>query len=259
MLDDITPVVLTYNESANIGRSLEQLTWARRVVVVDSGSADDTCEICRRHPNVTLFSHEFSSHAEQWNWALEHTHLESDWVMALDADYILTPEFVDELRNLDTSGMREAGFSVTFRYCVLGRPLRQSLYPAVIALYRRNCATYFQDGHTQRLALTGLAGHLRTAIMHDDRKPLSSWLAAQDRYAKLECAHLSSAHRGTLSLQDKLRTMIVVTPFLVPLYCLFVRGLVLDGLPGWLYAFQRGIAEAILAIKLIERRLEAKS
>ena len=53
--------------------------------------------------------------------------------------------------------------------------------------------------------------------------------------------------------------MIVVTPFLVPLYCLFVRGFVLDGLPGWLYAFQRGIAEAILAIKLIERRLEAKS
>ena len=62
-----------------------------------------------------------------------------------------------------------------------------------------------------------------------------------------------------VSLHDKLRTMIVVTPFLVPLYCLFVRGLVLDGLPGWLYAFQRGIAEAILAIKLIERRLEAKS
>ncbi len=47
MLADITPVILTYNESANIGRSLERLTWAREVVIVDSGSTDDTLVDCR--------------------------------------------------------------------------------------------------------------------------------------------------------------------------------------------------------------------
>ena len=45
MLDQITPLILTYNEAPNIGRTLEQLTWARDIVVVDSFSTDDTVEI----------------------------------------------------------------------------------------------------------------------------------------------------------------------------------------------------------------------
>ena len=54
MLADITPVILTYNESANIGRSLERLTWAREVVVVDSGSTDDTLAIVARFANARV-------------------------------------------------------------------------------------------------------------------------------------------------------------------------------------------------------------
>jgi len=56
-------------------------------------------------------------------------------------------------------------------------------------------------------------------------------------------------------LQDKVRRSYFLAPFVVPLYCLIVKGLVFDGLPGWIYAFQRGIAETILAVKLIERRI----
>ena len=54
VLADITPVILTYNESANIGRSLERLTWAREVVIVDSGSTDDTLAIAGRFPNARV-------------------------------------------------------------------------------------------------------------------------------------------------------------------------------------------------------------
>jgi glycosyltransferase involved in cell wall biosynthesis len=69
VLADITPVILTYNEAANIGRSLERLTWAREVVVVDSGSTDDTLAIVARFPNARVVKRPFDTHAQQWRFA----------------------------------------------------------------------------------------------------------------------------------------------------------------------------------------------
>ena len=61
MLDQITPVILTYNEAANIGRTLERLAWAREVVVVDSLSTDDTVAIAGRFPNTRVVQRPFDT------------------------------------------------------------------------------------------------------------------------------------------------------------------------------------------------------
>ena len=45
MLDEITPLILTYNEDVNINRTLGQLTWAKQIIVIDSYSTDKTLEI----------------------------------------------------------------------------------------------------------------------------------------------------------------------------------------------------------------------
>ena len=55
MLSRITPVILTLNESANISRVLDGLTWAKDIVIVDSGSQDGTREIAARYPNTRVF------------------------------------------------------------------------------------------------------------------------------------------------------------------------------------------------------------
>jgi len=90
MLGSITPLILTLNEAANIERSLAKLNWARDIVVVDSGSTDGTCEILARHPVVRVFERPFTTHAEQWNFALQQTGLRTEWVLAMDADYVLS-------------------------------------------------------------------------------------------------------------------------------------------------------------------------
>ena len=71
MLEDITPVILTFNEEANIGRTLERLNWARDIVVVDSFSTDATVSIASRNNRVRVFQRVFDSHALQWNFAIE--------------------------------------------------------------------------------------------------------------------------------------------------------------------------------------------
>lgn len=254
MFDQITPLILTWNEEANIGRVLDKLRWAREVVVLDSGSADATQAICKSFSNVRVVVRPFDNHGAQWNYGLKETGIQSEWVLALDADYVLTDALVAEMQELDVVG-GVAGYRMHFRYCIKGYPLSGSLYPPVIGLYRRERAHYVQDGHTQRAVIDGAVGELASRVFHDDRKPLGRWLAAQDRYARLECDLLVKRDWSELRWQDRLRKLMFVTPWLVPIYCLTAGKGFLDGWHGLYYAMQRGVAEAILSLKLLEARL----
>ena len=255
MLDRITPVILTYNEAPNIERTLGALGWARRIVVVDSFSDDSTVELLRAYPAVHVFQRKFDQHARQWNHAIGETGIDSEWILSLDADYVLTPAFVEELRNLQPPE-DIAAYENGFEYCIFGRPLSGSVYPPVTTLFRRGAAEYEQDGHTQRLKVRGNVATLSSRIRHDDRKPIGRWLAAQNRYMELEAEKLVSANGSTLPLQDKVRKLVVVAPFLVFFYTLLARRTILDGRAGLFYTLQRTVAEMILSLHLVRRYLK---
>lgn len=257
MLDRITPLILTHNEAANIRYTLERLRWARDVVVVDSFSEDATVTILAEFPQTRVFQRRFDSHRNQWNYALTQTGITSEWVLALDADYLLTPEIVEEMRQVQPeTGVN--GYRAKFVYCVRGRPLRGCAYPPVTVLYRRQRAVYRQDGHTQRVVIDGNVQELRCFILHDDRKPLSQWLRAQDRYTQLELQQLREAQPFQLSFPDHLRKTRWLFPFVIFFYCFFVKRGMLDGWAGVYYAFQRMLAEILLALYLVEDELKAK-
>lgn len=252
---NITPLVLAFNEAPNIGRCLERLRWAKRVVVLDSGSTDDTVAIARSFPNVEVHHRPFDNHTNQWNHGLGQ--VDTPWVLSLDADYILTDELTAELRDLQP-GEDVAAYFVRFRYCVGGRPLRGSLYPPRAALFRKDRAGYVDDGHTQLLEARGPTAFLRGVILHDDRKPLAEWAANQVRYARLEAGKLMSRPRASLSRNDRIRLTAFLGPALVLPYCLILKGGMLDGWRGLYYAFQRLIAELLLCLFLIEARWGAR-
>jgi len=96
MIEDITPLILTYNEAPNIGRALAQLRWAREIVVVDSFSDDETVAIgesfrmseWRRGVLTTTRAMELGS--------MKRVLPPSG--AGVDADYFVTPELIEELR-----------------------------------------------------------------------------------------------------------------------------------------------------------------
>lgn len=252
MLERITPLILTYNEEPNIERTLSRLAWARDIVVIDSFSTDATLKICQRFPQVRVKQRVFDSHARQWTFGLCESSITTEWVLALDADYVLSDEFVAELVRLTPDAAGVVGYRAGFRYCVWGKPLRGTLYPPVTVLYRRERACYVQDGHTQRVMVEGEVRSLRGWIFHDDRKPLSRWLQGQDRYMQLEVKHIRQTPWKALRNTDRLRRLIVISPFVVFLYCLLIKGGVFDGRAGWYYALQRMLAETMLSLRLLE-------
>ena len=257
MLDQITPLILTYNEAPNIGRTLARLSWARNVVVVDSFSSDDTLAIISRFPNTRVYRREFDTHENQWNFGLKNTGIDSPWVLGLDADYILTPEFVEELRTLQP-GPETQGYRAAFTYCIKERQLRSGIYPPVTVLYRRTAGKYTQDGHTHKLVLDGRIENLRARLLHDDRKPLSRWFEAQARYTRLEALKLTNTAPAELSWKDRIRRWRVVAPPAMVFYCLVWRLGVLDGWAGFYYAGQRALAELMLSLYLFESGPKSK-
>jgi glycosyltransferase involved in cell wall biosynthesis len=252
VLADITPVVLTFNEAPNIGRTLERLTWAREVVVVDSGSTDATLDIIGRYANTRVMTRPFDNHAEQWRFAIQQTAITSDWILRLDADYVLEPDLRDEIAALvPTADI--AAYEIGFTYCIDGRPLRGSLYPPLPVLFRRGAVGIVQDGHTEKLQPTGRVVRLRGRLLHDDRKDFHRWFASQKRYQAQEAAKLMSKPWRELGWPDRIRRTRVLGAPAVAVHCLFVKGLLFDGLAGLRYTAQRVMADLILSRQLLRR------
>ena len=252
MLEQITPLILTYNEAPNIARALAGVSWAKEIVVVDSFSDDETVEIAHSFPQVRVVQRAFDCHRNQWEFGLKETAISTPWVLALDADYVVTNELVAELEKLHPD--RDiAGYRANFIYCINGKRLRSGIYPPVTVLFRRDDASYIQDGHTQRVAVKGTIEDLRAPLLHDDRKSLRRWFNSQKHYTELEAQKLRAADPTELSRADRLRRWRVVVPPAMLVYCLIVRGGIFDGWQGFYYAFQRTTAELMLAVYLGRR------
>jgi hypothetical protein len=254
MLDQITPVILTYNEARNILRTLSRLRWAKDIVVLDSGSTDETQDIARSFPNVRLFTRSFDSHGRQWRYAIEETGIATPWVLRLDADYQVGSELVTELSRLSPSPDIHA-YRISFDYAVFSRPLRTSLYPSNIILLRKSSISVADRGHTEIWAVKGKEQQLHGRVVHDDWKTIQQWLSAQGRYMSREMTRLLERPEG---LRDWLRLRPPLMPLAAFFYCLFFKGLILNGRAGLFYTMQRTLAEALLSLLLLERRLKEK-
>jgi hypothetical protein len=250
----LTVLLLTYNEEANIERTLSALKWVPSIVAIDSGSSDRTLEILASEPTVTVMHRTFDSFADQCNFGLDL--IKTEWVLSLDADYVVTPALAAEICAYfhATEQIEFAGFAIPFRYCISGKPLRGTLLPPRICMYRTAGAKYRNDGHGHRVDVPGKVGRLRHPILHDDRKPLERWLASQLGYLTIETQKLQTTPSSQLSIADRLRLKTPLAPLAALVLCLFVNGGILDGWQGWTYAFQRCYAEILLKLMLLETR-----
>src|SRR5437773_86107 len=112
-LKEVTPMVLTYNEAPNIRRTLEKLSWADEILIVDSFSTDDTLEILKSFPRVRLVQRKFDTFAGQCNFGLQQ--ITSEWVLSMDADYVLSDELNREMAELKPAADM-AGYRANFTY-----------------------------------------------------------------------------------------------------------------------------------------------
>src|ERR1700688_1910811 len=91
----LSVAIVSLNEEANLGRTLQSVKWADEIVVVDSGSTDRTCEIARQY-GAKVVGEPWRGYAAQKNFAIEHC--TQSWVLSLDSDEEISAGLAEEMR-----------------------------------------------------------------------------------------------------------------------------------------------------------------
>jgi glycosyltransferase involved in cell wall biosynthesis len=264
----ISVVVLTLNEASIIGGCLKSVRWADDVIVVDSGSCDDTLSVAaslgvRTYLNVPAGPF---SIADQRNWALEHCHISTTWVLFLDADERVTEELQNELRAVLSQDEAYDAYEMTPRYWYLGAWMRRTMhYPNWHPRLVRFGAARFAGGVWEHFEAGPRIGRIGTPYEHyGNSKGLSEWLARHDRYSDWDAKtiieyldHRDSSSFGTarkLAQRRMAARLWPVRPAARFILMYFVRAGFLDGWQALLFCARYSIYEYMILEKIVEQR-----
>ena len=251
---DLTAIVLTKNEEKNLPDCLQSLRgFASRVVVVDSGSADRTVEIARAH-GADVLVHAFTSHARQFNWALENANIQTEWVLRIDADERMTEAVKAECAPILALGRESGtnGITMEANFYMLGRRLRfGGAKKRKLMIFRRGCGHIedrFIDEHT--MLTEGEEVCIRARFDHYDFKSIDHFASKLNWYATREVMDVLGKNDGDAGLHNagirRTRNLKNGLYYRLPRFfrvlCIFIFRYIfqlgfLDGVPGLIYHF----------------------
>jgi len=263
-------LLLTKNESANLGRCLASLRDCRDIVVIDSFSDDDTVEKARA-AGARVFQRQFDSFAGQRNWGVENCSLVHEWVLHLDADECLTPELHTEIKAAVAADAKSA-YLIANKLIFMGKWIRNaSMYPYYQArLLKRGESAFSQTGHGQILGRAERGtGTLREPYIHYNfSRGITDWVDRHNRYSSDEARRLVAmaphdchgGKPGEASGQDRqqrlkrLADRLPFRPLVRFLYLYVLRAGFLDGRAGFDYCVLMAFYDYLTRLKARELR-----
>ncbi|WP_097003401.1 glycosyltransferase family 2 protein [Lacrimispora amygdalina] len=255
---DLTIIILTKNEEQNIEKCISSFkSIARRVVIIDSYSIDDTVEKAKEL-GAEVFEHPFENHAAQFNWALENINLNTQWVAKIDADEEFTPELATEIeKKLDKLPNNVNGIILRRRVYFMGRWLKHGgKYPELLL-------RIFRVGHgmseikmmDEHLIITdGEVVQFKNDFSDNNNKNVEWWINKHNWYSNKEVLDLQMKKNkdqflsGTVtSTQAKIKRLIksngyYFLPKFIRAHIYFIYRYYfclgfLDGIEGKIYTF----------------------
>jgi glycosyltransferase involved in cell wall biosynthesis len=187
----LSVAIITLNEEANLARTLASVQFASEVIIIDSGSTDQTLEIARSFANVTVLVEEWKGFSAQKNSVIEKC--TGDWILSLDADEELTSELQMEIRILLSEQPNADAYLLRRRNLFLNRWIRHGgYYPdPKLRLFRRHVANFAPAARfTERpvhetIAFDGKLETLHHDLVHHAYPTIESYLEHMDRYSTL--------------------------------------------------------------------------
>jgi len=191
----ISAVIITKNEEAAIGRCLESISWVDEIVVLDSGSTDETVGIARSKGAKVFTSAEWPGFGIQKNRALELA--TGDWILSVDADERVTPELAAEIRSMVTSSNPKPGYEMPRLSSYCGRYMRHSGWwpDYVTRLVQRGRGRFSPSLVHERMEVDGPVGRLKHTLMHDSFQTLEQVLDKVNRYSSLSAQQMAASGR----------------------------------------------------------------
>ena len=277
----VSVIVPVCNEARNLPRCLESLAGVGEVYVIDSQSTDDTVAIAQSRGAKVVQFHYAGGWPKKRQWAMDTLPLAYDWILLLDADEVLTPELVDEIRRALLNPQVD-GYSIRLQMYFLGRILRHCDATFwKLSLFRKGrgrfeCRLKDQDASMadieihEHVVVDGPTAELNNALVHHNVDSLSRYISKHNQYSNWEARVLlqpesdpeevsadlfgTQAQRRRWLKRNLYR--LPGSPVLLFLYRYLFRLGFLDGAPGLIYCTFQAVQMFHSKAKIFELRIE---
>ncbi|RZK38701.1 MAG: glycosyltransferase family 2 protein [Hymenobacter sp.] len=253
---DLTIVIPVRNEERNLAGCLEAIgpDLARRIVIVDSGSTDQTVEIAHKMGADVVDFVWNGRFPKKRNWFLQNYTPTTKWVFFLDADEYLTTDFKTELRaTLQDESANKVGYWLSYTVYFLGKQLKGGYPLRKLALFRVGAGEYERIDEEQwskldmevheHPVLQGETGVIQSKIDHQDFRGVSHYVLKHNEYAGWEAARFLKANHTTSDAswtwKQRLKYRLMQSIWIGPAYfcgSFFLLGGFRDGARGLAFA-----------------------
>ncbi|MBY0579484.1 MAG: glycosyltransferase family 2 protein [Burkholderiales bacterium] len=239
----LSVIIIAKNEAKSIGKCLESVSWADEIVVIDSGSTDETVKICESF-GAKIQVTDWPGFGPQKNRALDLA--TGVWILSLDADEIVTPELKNEILGAISGANAQAySFPRSSSYC--GRFMRHGGWwpDRVTRLFRKNSARFSDDLVHEKLIVDGKTGVLSSPLIHIAFSDLEEVLQKIDRYSTA----------GAIMMAKKNKKASLADAIFKGMWAFFrtyvLRGGFLDGKEGFMLAISNAEGTYYRYLKLM--------
>lgn len=242
----ITVVIITKNAAPWLPACLDSIRFADEIMVVDSGSTDDTVTIAHRF-GARVMVQTWLGYGPQKHFAV--TQALHDWVLCLDADERVTDALQASIR-AELAAPAFNAYEMPRRNRFLGRWLGHGEgYPDwCLRLFDRRHARWSDDAVHEKVITNQPVGRLRGDLLHESQVTIADYLAKQNQYTTLQAERLHAAgHRASI-------LHLLVNPLVRFIKFYFVRRGFLDGIPGLIHILIGCANTFNKYAKLIERQ-----
>lgn len=249
LIENISCVIIVKNAASTITKTLESLKFFSDVVVYDNGSTDTTLEIVKNYSNVNLVQSEFLGFGPTKNLAC--TFAKNEWVLSLDADEVLSDEFIKNISNLKLSDKNI--------YTIL----RQNYYKDVhvkhcwgndiiVRLFNRTKTAFTDEKVHEKVIEKGFnIVQINGSVLHFPYSTITDFIIKLDRYSSI----FANDNKGKKSSSPTKAFFNALFSFFKTYF--LKRGF-LDGYAGLVIAFSHMATNFYKYIKLYELNKEKK-
>lgn len=229
-MTDLTVVILTKNEEKNLRKCVESFCGvAKRFVIVDSFSTDGTEALCKElnaelqkiGSALDFYQNKWVSYADQLNWGLQNTGIDTEWSMRMDADEEIMENLATEIDE-KLPNVREPvnGIILRRRVYFMGRWIKHGgRYPELLLRIFRtgkaSCEMKIMDEHM--ILSEGTTVEFKHDLIDNNQKDLEWWTAKHNWYSNREVLD----HQMTLenAMDETIMDLLFPVPVLIALFC----------------------------------------
>uniref|UniRef100_A0A832DDS5 Glycosyltransferase family 2 protein n=1 Tax=Ignavibacterium album TaxID=591197 RepID=A0A832DDS5_9BACT len=241
-MNKISVIIITKNEAQNIGDCLESVKWADEIIVVDSGSEDETISIAKRFTDKVLIN-EWKGFANQKSFAMNQA--ASEWILSIDADERVTKKLKDEILNSDLNQFD--GYRIKRENYFLGKLIRGCGWgnDYQLRLFRKSKTKLTNRLVHEGFEVDGKIGQLKNSMMHFSYRNFSDAIAKINHYSTLEA--IEKQNRKKVNA-----VTIILTPVIAFLQHFFLRKGFIDGIYGLFVSIMHAITKLQVQLKIWE-------